>query len=60
MFLIFYIDDITVTNHPNAFSTANDVINQLKSQFEIRDEGNLYYFLSIAIIRYNDGSLSMS
>ena len=60
VFLIFYVDDITVANHLNAFLIANDVINQLKSQFEIRDEGDLHYFLSITINRFSDGSFLMS
>jgi len=60
VFLIFYVDDIAIANHPNSFSQANDIINQLKAQFEIRNEGELQHFLGIAITRFGDGSFSMS
>ena len=51
--LLVYVDDIILTG--NDESELNNVKNFLKSQFLIKDLGELKYFLGIEVLRTEKG-----
>lgn len=53
MFLLVYVDDIVITG-----SSTDDIqtlINQLNTEFSLKDLGYLHYFLGIEVIKTTDG-----
>ena len=49
--LLFYVDDILMFYHREQQSEASDLIDRLKSKYEMRDEGDVKWFLGIRVIR---------
>ncbi|GJU90552.1 ribonuclease H-like domain-containing protein [Tanacetum coccineum] len=53
LMLLFYVDDIVITGNDN--SEIGKFKEMLKSKFQIKDLGNLKYFLGIEVIDNDDG-----
>lgn len=49
--VLFYVDDILVFYRQEQQSEATELINRLKSKYEMRDEGDVKWFLGIRVIR---------
>ncbi|KAL1953580.1 hypothetical protein VTO42DRAFT_2583 [Malbranchea cinnamomea] len=49
--IFFYVDDIVVLNRPEHRHEVNEVVLKLKAKYEIRDLGDLQWFLNIRISR---------
>ncbi|KAL1953149.1 hypothetical protein VTO42DRAFT_3549 [Malbranchea cinnamomea] len=49
--IFFYVDNIIILNLPKHRSEANEVVLKLKAKYEIRDLGDLQWFLNIRISR---------
>jgi hypothetical protein len=53
MFLLMYVDGIIVTSSHSAAVDA--LLKDLKSDFALKDLGNLHYFLGIQVAKKGDG-----
>ena len=53
VFLLVYVDDIVLTGNNPSF--LQSLILQLSSEFELKDLGNLHYFLGLHITRTSRG-----
>ncbi|GAA0154851.1 transmembrane signal receptor [Lithospermum erythrorhizon] len=53
MFLLVYVDDILITGACN--SAIQLVVNQLHSEFALKDMGYIHYFLEIEVTRSSQG-----
>ena len=53
VFLLVYVDDIVLTG--NCLSLLQSLIQQLSSEFELKDLGNLHYFLGLQITHTSKG-----
>jgi hypothetical protein len=53
IFILVYVDDIILTSNHKA--TISWILNKLKSDFAIKDLGELSYFLGIQATRDNSG-----
>jgi hypothetical protein len=49
--ILFYINDILCLYHINNTLNANEIIQALKTKYEIKNEKNIKWFLGIRIIR---------
>lgn len=49
--IFFYVDDIVILNRPEHRDEAADIVNKLQTKYEIRDLGDLQWFLNIRITR---------
>jgi hypothetical protein len=49
--IFFYVNDILCLYHKNNTSNANEIIQALKTKYEIKNEKSVKWFLSIRIIR---------
>jgi hypothetical protein len=54
LYLLVYVDDIVVTSSPNAVTT---LLQDLMSDFALKDLGDLHYFLGIQVTKQSDGIL---
>jgi hypothetical protein len=53
--LLVYVDDIVVTSSsPNAITA---LLQDLRSDFALKDLGDLHYFLGIQVVKQSDGIL---
>lgn len=53
VYLLLYVDDIVITGSSDAL--LQHVINRLRDEFAVKDLGALRFFLSIDVMRTNDG-----
>jgi hypothetical protein len=53
IFLLVYVDDIIIAN--SSSSDAADLLQDLKSEFALKDLGPLNYFLSIEVAHFVEG-----
>ena len=53
LLLLVYVDDIVLTG--NCLSLLQSLIQQLSSEFELKDLGNLHYFLGLQITHTSKG-----
>ena len=53
VYLLVYVDDIVLTGNSPSF--LQSLILQLSSKFELKDLGNLHYFLGLQITRTTNG-----
>ena len=53
VYLLVYVDDIVLTSNSPSF--LQSLILQLSSKFELKDLGNLHYFLGLQITRTTNG-----
>jgi reverse transcriptase-like protein len=51
--LIIYVDDMVITGHDER--EINELKKKLFLEFEMKDLGNLKYFLGIEVLRSNKG-----
>ena len=51
LFVVFFIDDVQVLYHRDDTPIAQSFINQLKGAYELRDLGDIEWFLGIRVIR---------
>ncbi len=51
MLVVFYVDDVQVLYHKKNQKEAQEVIDRLKSAYEIRDLGDVKWFLGVRIVR---------
>ncbi|XP_022848894.1 uncharacterized protein LOC111371232 [Olea europaea var. sylvestris] len=47
IFILVYVDDILITGSHNSFIAS--LIQQIKSEFALKDSGSLHYFLGIQV-----------
>jgi hypothetical protein len=57
--LFFYVDDIVLIFSANRASDVKRLIQKLNKRFELRDMGELDFFLGVRVIRESDGSISL-
>jgi hypothetical protein len=55
MFLLVYVDDVIITNSSQAAVEA--LLKDLRSDFALKDLGDLQYFLGIQVVKKGDGIL---
>lgn len=55
IFLLVYVDDIILTGSPNA--PISHILTQLQNEFDIKDLGDLHYFLGIEALPTSNGLL---
>jgi hypothetical protein len=55
IYLLVYVDDIIITS--SSSSVVDELFSDLKSEFSIKDMGNLRYFLHIKVMKVYDGLL---
>jgi len=53
MFVLVYVDDIIVVSSTGKATDA--LLRQLKSEFALKDLGELHYFLGIEVSKVHDG-----
>jgi hypothetical protein len=53
LYLLLYVDDIVVTS--SSANAVTPLLQDLRSNFAIKDLGDLHYFLGIQVIKKNDG-----
>lgn len=53
MFILVYVDDIIVASSSSQATTS--LLKALKNDFELKDLGDLLYFLGIEVKKKNDG-----
>jgi hypothetical protein len=53
MFLLVYVDDIIMTSSNS--SAVDALLKDLRSDFALKDLGNLHYFLGIQVMKKNGG-----
>jgi hypothetical protein len=55
IYLLVYVDDIIITS--SSSSVVDALFSDLKSEFAIKDMGDLHYFLGIEVKKVSDGLL---
>lgn len=58
LYVLVYVDDIIIT--ASLLDNINIFVQQLHSEFLLKDMGNLHYFLDIEVTRFSTGCLNAS
>ena len=51
--MLIYVDDIIIASSSQA--ATNALLNDLRSEFALKDLGDLHYFLGIEVQKVSDG-----
>jgi hypothetical protein len=51
IFIVFYVDDVQVLYHKSIETQAQELIQRLKGAYDLRDLGDIEWFLGIRVIR---------
>ena len=57
IFVVFYVDDFLVCNHPESRPEADRLIKALKDTYELKEQGDVQYYLGIRVLRERQNNL---
>lgn len=55
--VVFYVDDFLVCSHPRHRPEADQLIEALKGIYELKDQGDVQYYLRVRVLRERQNNL---